>query len=139
MPVRELPERFSALDAVFLNFEHKEMPLHIGGVCIFDGVIPFDRFVATIESKLDLIPRYRQKVMRPLLNIGLPTWQYDPDFDIKRHIFHLELDPPRTEEQLRELTGRVFTPLMDQSKPLWEIYLAELEGGRSAIICKVHH
>src|SRR5690242_9886722 len=105
MPVLELPKGRRALVAVFLNFEPKERPLHVGGVCIFDGVIPFDRFVATIESKLDLIPRYRQKVMRPLLNVGLPAWQYDPDFDIKRHIFRMELDPPRTEEQLRLLTG----------------------------------
>ena len=99
MALPKLPERFGALDAAFLNFECKEMPLHIGGVCITEGVIPFDRFVATIESKLDLIPRYREKVMFPFLNIGYPTWQYDPDFDIRRHIFHVKLDAPGSEEQ----------------------------------------
>src|ERR1039457_92756 len=68
MALPQLPARFGALDAAFLNFECKEMPLHIGGVCVFEGVIPFERFVATIESKLDLIPRYREKVMFPFLN-----------------------------------------------------------------------
>jgi hypothetical protein len=29
-----------------------------------------------------MLPRYRQKAMRPFLDIGLPTWQYDPKFDI---------------------------------------------------------
>jgi diacylglycerol O-acyltransferase len=136
----EPPRRFGALDAVFLNFERKEMPLHIGGAMIFEGVVPFDRFVATIESKLDLIPRYRQKVMRPFLDIGFPTWQYDPDFDIRRHIFHVKLDPPGTEEELRQLTGRIFTPLLDRNKPLWEVYMVDgLTGGRSAMITKVHH
>jgi WS/DGAT/MGAT family acyltransferase len=140
MALPKLPERFGALDAAFLNFECKEMPLHIGGVCITEGVIPFDRFVATIESKLDLIPRYREKVMFPFLNIGYPTWQYDPDFDIRRHIFHVKLDPPGTEEQLRELTGRCFTPLLDRNKPLWEVWVVDgLAGGRSALILKVHH
>src|ERR1039457_1201863 len=99
MALPQLPARFGALDAAFLNFECKEMPLHIGGVCVFEGVIPFERFVATIESKLDLIPRYREKVMFPFLNIGYPTWQYDPAFDIRRHIFHVKLDPPGTDEQ----------------------------------------
>jgi len=140
MAVPPSPQRFSALDCVFLNFESKEMPLHIGGVSVFDGAIPFERFVATIESKLDLIPRYRQKVIRPFLYAGYPIWQYDPDFDIRRHIFHLKLDPPGTDEQLRELAGRIFTPLMDRNKPLWETYVVGgLQGGRSAIICKVHH
>lgn len=140
MSLPQLPSRFGALDAAFLNFESKEMPLHIGGVCIFDGPIQFDRFVATIESKLDQIPRYREKVVRPFFNIGYPTWQYDPDFDIRRHIFHVQLDPPGSMEQLRELTGRIFTPLLDRNKPLWETYVVDgLEGQRSALICKVHH
>lgn len=140
MALPRLPQRFGALDAAFLNFETKEMPLHIGGVCTFEGTIPFDRFVATIESKLDLIPRYREKVMRPLWNVGYPTWQYDPDFDIRRHIFHVKLDPPGTDEHLRQLTSRIFTPLLDRNKPLWETYVVDgLAGNRSAMICKVHH
>jgi WS/DGAT/MGAT family acyltransferase len=140
MSLPQLPARFGALDAAFLNFECREMPLHIGGVCVFDGPVPFDRFVATIESKLDMIPRYREKVMFPFLNIGYPAWQYDPDFDIRRHIFHVHLDAPGSEEQLRDLTGRIFTPLLDRGKPLWEIHVVDgLAKGRSALICKVHH
>jgi diacylglycerol O-acyltransferase / wax synthase len=140
MALPQLPSRFGALDAAFLNFECKEMPLHIGGVCVFEGVIPFERFVATIESKLDLIPRYREKVVFPFLNIGYPTWQFDRNFDIRRHIFHVTLDAPGSDEQLRELAGRIFTPLLDREKPLWETYIVDgLAGGRSAMICKIHH
>lgn len=140
MALPQLPTRLGALDAAFLNFECKEMPLHIGGVCIFEGAIPFEQFVATIESKLDSIPRYRQKAVFPFLNIGFPTWQPDTGFDIRRHIFHVHLEAPGSDEQLRELTGQKFTPLLDRNKPLWEIYVVDgLSGGRSALICKVHH
>ena len=140
MALPQLPSRFGALDAAFLNFERKEMPLHIGGVFVFEGTIPFERYVATIESRLDQIPRYRQKAVFPLLNIGYPTWQPDPQFDIRRHILHVDVDSPMTDEQLRELTGRIFTPLLDRNKPLWEIHVVDkIAGGRSALICKVHH
>ncbi len=140
MPPRELPHQFGPLDAVFLNFEHKEMPLHIGSVSLCDGPLPFDQFVAGIERKLDVIPRYRQKAMRPFLDIGLPIWQYDPKFDIRRHILHAKLDAPASEAQLREFAGRIFTTLLDRGKPLWEVYIVDgLAGGRSAIITKVHH
>ncbi len=140
MALPKLPSRLGALDAAFLNFECKEMPLHIGGVCVFDGMVPFERFVATIESKLDQIPRYREKVARPFLNVGYPSWQPDPDFDIRRHIFRVKLEAPGSGEQLRELAGRLFTPLLDRNKPLWETYVVEgLAGKRSALIAKVHH
>ena len=43
MALPQLPQRLGALDAAFLNFESKEMPLHIGGVCTFDGSIPLYR------------------------------------------------------------------------------------------------
>ena len=140
MPPRELPPQFGPLDAAFLNFERREMPLHIGSVSLCDGLVPFAGFVAGIERKLDLLPRYRQKAVRPFLNVGLPTWQYDPKFDIRRHIFHVTLDAPATDAQLRALTGRIFTSLLDRDKPLWEVYVVDgLAGGRSAIVTKVHH
>lgn len=140
MAISQVPHRFGTLDAVFLNFERKEMPLNIGSVSICDGVIPFELFVAMIESRLDRIPRYRQKVMRPFLNVGMPTWQFDPDFDIRRHIFRVKLARPGGEAQLRKLTGRIFTELLDRNKPLWQVYIVEgLQGGRSAMISKVHH
>jgi diacylglycerol O-acyltransferase / wax synthase len=140
LPPRELNQQFGPLDAVFLNFERKEMPLHIGSVSICDGPLPFDQFVAGIEGKLDLLPRYRQKAVRPFLDIGLPTWQYDSKFDIRRHIFHVKLEAPAGETQLRDLTGRIFTELLDRDRPLWEVYVVDgLAGGRSAIITKVHH
>ena len=140
MALPKLPSRFGALDAAFLNFECKEMPLHIGGVCVFEGVIPFDRFVATIESKLDLIPRYREKVVFPFLNIGYPTWQYDQDFDIRRHIIHVKLDPPGSEAQLSALAGRILSTVMDRRQPLWDVHVVEgLSGGRGALIPRVHH
>ena len=49
--------RLSAADAAFLYLERKEIPLAIASVSIFDGAIPFDEFVASIDSKLHLVPR----------------------------------------------------------------------------------
>ena len=64
-------QRLSGADAAFLYLERNEIPLNIACVAIFDGAIPYDHFVANIDSKLDLIPRYRQIAVPPPLNIGL--------------------------------------------------------------------
>ncbi|HEU4758691.1 MAG TPA: wax ester/triacylglycerol synthase family O-acyltransferase [Dehalococcoidia bacterium] len=140
MAQRSLSRRLSAQDAAFLYFEKPESPMHIGSIAVFEGDVPFDRFVDNIASKLHLIPRYRQRVVPAPFNLGHPTWEFDPEFDIARHIQRLRIDPPGSHAQLIELAARLFQGMLGRDKPLWEMYLVEgLEGSRSASISKVHH
>lgn len=139
MPQAVLRRRMRSMDAMFLYFEKPEMPLHIGSVAILDG--SFDRTgEQLIESRLQEIPRYRQRAIFSPLNLTHPTWEFDPEFNFQNHIRRLQLKPPGTEAQLAELSGTVFTPLMDRGRPLWDLTIVDgLEGGRSALISRVHH
>jgi len=133
-------QRLSAVDAAFLYLERPEIPVHIAAVSIFERPIPFEEFVASIESKLPLVPRYRQKVVMPPYNLGLPTWEDDRDFDIRHHIFHVGLERPGGEAELEALAGRILSQLMDRSKPLWDVHVVEgLKDDRGALIWRVHH
>jgi diacylglycerol O-acyltransferase len=135
-----LNRRLSGIDAAFLYLERKEIPLNIAAVGIFDGPLPFREFVATIDSKLDLVPRYRQIAVPPLFNVGYPTWEYDPDFDIKRHIFRVRLDAPGGEAELEALASRLLSQVLDRGKPLWEMHVVEgLKDGGGALIVRTHH
>ena len=135
-----LSRRLSGIDAAFLYLERKEIPLNIAAVAIFDGPIPFREFVANIDSKLDLIPRYRQVAVPPPFNLGYPTWEPAPDFDIKRHIFRVRLEAPGGDAELEALAGRLLSQTLDRGKPLWEIHIVEgLEDGRGALIARIHH
>lgn len=114
--------------------------MHIGSVSLFAGEIPFADFVAMLDAKMHLLPRYQQIVTPDPFNLGHPTWEDDPQFDIRNHIFKVQIEAPGNEEQLIELAGRIFTPLMDRRKPLWDIYLVYgLEGDNTAMIARVHH
>jgi diacylglycerol O-acyltransferase len=139
MPQTDLSDRLGPLDALFLYIEKKEMPLHIGSVHIFDGPLSVDDLRKLIETKLPLIPRYRQRVVFPPLNAGYPTWEYDPEFDLDRHIRHARIKPG-TSEALEELAGRLFSEVMDRNRPLWDLTVVDgLLGRRSALIARVHH
>ncbi|MBZ5609437.1 MAG: wax ester/triacylglycerol synthase family O-acyltransferase [Acidobacteriia bacterium] len=132
-------DRLASEDAVFLYLERKEMPLHIGSVSVFDGPIPFEACREFIESRLPLIPRYRQRIVAPPLNVGHPTWEPDPDFDISNHVHHAQLKRG-TDAELRNFAGRLFTQMMDRSRPLWDMTIVDgLSGGRSVLISRVHH
>lgn len=139
MPHSELRRLMTGADAMFLYFERKKMPLHIGCVAILDG--PFDEESEhLLAARLPELPRYRQRVIFSPLNLTHPSWEDDPDFDIRNHIRRVTLPPPGNERQLSELSGRVFTALMDRTRPLWDLTVVDgLEAGRSALIIRVHH
>jgi diacylglycerol O-acyltransferase len=140
MSSQKLNRRLTSLDASFLYFEKKEAPMHIGSVHLFEGKVPFDDFVAMMDAKMHLVPRYQQIIKPDPFNLGHPTWEFDPKFDVHHHIFKLQIDAPGGEKELIELSGKIFTPVMDRDKPLWDIYwVYGLEGGNTAMIARVHH
>jgi diacylglycerol O-acyltransferase len=132
--------RLSATDAAFLYLERKEIPMHIASVCIFEGPLPFKKFVSIINSKLHLVPRYRQIPVATAWSLEFPTWEDDPHFDIRRHIHHVRLATPGGEAELQALASRILSGLLDRTKPLWDMHVVDgLNDGRGAIIWRVHH
>jgi len=125
-------------DAIFLYLEREGAPLHIASVNIFEGHIPLASCRRFIASKLPLIPRYRQRVVTAPFNIGLPTWEYDPDFDIRNHIREVKLRHG-TEAELQAAAGKLLTLRMDRRHPLWDFTLFPLPGNRTGILARIHH
>ncbi len=114
--------------------------MHIGSTSIFEGKLTQRDLVRHIEERLHLIPRYVQKVIPDQFNLSHPTWENAEDFDIKNHIFKVKQKKTLTEKDLVKLAGETLSIVMDRTKPLWELFVVEnLEGGRSAMIAKVHH
>jgi WS/DGAT/MGAT family acyltransferase len=121
--------------------------MHVGSVGIFDpgpmageaGEIDFDEILAVVEAGLDRAPRFRQKLERMPLT-GHPVWVDDEHFNIAYHVRHTALPVPGDERRLKRLVGRVMSEKLDRGKPMWELWFVEgLEGGRIAVISKVHH
>jgi diacylglycerol O-acyltransferase / wax synthase len=134
-------DRLTAIDASFLHQEKHASHMHVGALVTFDGPPPTpEEFIDHLESRLHLVPRYRQKLAFPRFEMGRPFWVDDPSFNLDYHVRHTALPRPGSEEQLRQLVGRIFSQRLDRSKPLWELWLVQgLEGGRFALISKTHH
>jgi diacylglycerol O-acyltransferase / wax synthase len=134
-------DTMSALDASFLYIENELNHMHVGVIAIFDGPVPQGEEIEdTIASKLDRVPRYRQKVRFVPLDLGRPVWSDEHHFDIRYHVRHTAIPRPGSDDQLRTLVGRVMSQPLDRSKPLWEIWVVDaLEGDRWAMISKTHH
>src|SRR3954447_6096069 len=131
----------SGLDASFYLIEDENTPLHVAAVIILEGPPPaYGDLVRLIAAKLPNVERYRQRVRSIPLHLGRPVWVDDPHFQILYHVRHTAVPAPGSDEQLRNLAGRVLGQRLDMAKPLWELWLVEgLAEGRWAIISKVHH
>jgi diacylglycerol O-acyltransferase / wax synthase len=134
-------DRLTAVDASFLVQEKSNSHMHIGAVIVVEGSAPpFQEFIAEIESRLHMVPRYRQKLTWPPGDSGRPLWIDDPTFNIAYHVRHTALPHPGSEKQLLDLAARIASQQLDRSKPLWEMWVVEgLEGNRFALINKTHH
>ena len=130
---------FSWGDALFLYIERPGQPLSIACVSTFDGAIPLKACRDFVESKLPEIPRYTQRVAFPPFNIGLPSWQPDPNFDIRNHIQQVTLRRG-TESGLKALASQILSTHLDRARPLWDLTLVRgLEGNRTGMIARIHH
>jgi len=132
-------DRLSWGDTVFLHLEREGMPLNVASVCTFEGKVPFKAFVRFVESKLPLIPRYLKRVVPEPFGLGLPSWQYDPEFDLRRHVRRVVLKHG-TETELKALAAKLFSEVMDRRYPLWDMTLVQgLQGNRTGFIVRLHH
>ena len=140
-------EPLSYLDASFLALETGTSHMHVTGVALFDagplkaddGGIDIERIKGHIESKLQYIPRYRQRLDWVPYD-RRPVWVDDQHFNFDYHVRHTSLPRPGSDDQLRDLAGRIVSTKLDRNKPLWELWVVEgLSNDRFAIIAKIHH
>ena len=132
-------DRLSWGDTVFLHLEREGMPLNVASVCTFEGEISLQDCIQFIESKLPLLPRYMKHVVPAPFDVGLPSWEFDSDFDIRRHIREVGLRHG-TVTELKAVAGKLFSTMLDRRHPLWDITLVRgLKGNRTGVIFRMHH
>ncbi|XVV06301.1 WS/DGAT/MGAT family O-acyltransferase [Actinosynnema sp. CA-248983] len=134
-------DRMSAVDAGFYFAEDPDVPMHVGSVLVFEGPAPsYGDVVRLFAGKLGEVPRYRQRVRASPFHVGRPVWVDDEHFRLLHHVRRAVVPAPGADDQLRDVAGRLFERGLDLGRPLWEAWFVEgLEGGRWAVVCKVHH
>ena len=139
-------ESLSAADAWFLYAERPETPLDLGTVYVFEGgsSVPGGRgalgIEKTIEERLHLVPRYRQKIHPVRFHLGHPVWVDDPDFALDFHIRHEALPAPGDGATFRTTVARILARPLDMRRPLWDMtILSGLRGEKVAVINRARH
>jgi WS/DGAT/MGAT family acyltransferase len=125
-----------------LYAETPEMPMHTMGVLVLEarGEPLFPALRRVFEDRTPLIAPFRRRLVEGPLQLGDPHWIEDPEFSLDNHLRRVAIPAPGGLRELAELVGDHAGRLLDRSKPLWEVQLVEgLEGGRVAVVAKIHH
>jgi len=134
--------RVSSLDAGMLYAETPEMPMHTMGVLLLEAPTQplFAVLQRVIQQRLHLLAPFRRRLVEDPLQLGDPYWIEDPGFSLENHLRRAAIPSPGGMRELAEFVDDVASRLLDRSKPLWELQLVEgLEGGRVAVVAKIHH
>jgi diacylglycerol O-acyltransferase len=134
-----MAEPLSPSDASSLQAERGPVNMAVGGLMVFapgEGTA-YDAVAARVESRLHLIPRYRQKLDHAPLGIAKPAWVDDTGFDLHWHLRHATVGG---REDLAAYVAREMSRRLDRSRPLWELHVIDgLEDGGRAVWTKMHH
>ncbi|MGZ6693177.1 MAG: wax ester/triacylglycerol synthase domain-containing protein, partial [Solirubrobacteraceae bacterium] len=141
-------DQLTALDATFLELEQADDSalMHIGGALVFDplpdgGTPAIGKVREHLEHRLDMLPRYRQKLDVPRTGgLSWPSWERDQRFEIEAHVRHATLPSPGDEREFLDWISDFYSHRLDRSRPLWEMALLDgLAHGRWAVVWKTHH
>jgi hypothetical protein len=82
-----MDNRLSASDMSNLFAEREDIHVNVGGSLIVEGAPPtYEELVRHVENRLELVPRFRQRIVKIPLGIENPVWADDPEFDVRRHV-----------------------------------------------------
>lgn len=136
--------KLSLLDLAFFVAESEASPKHVAGLIICKrpakSRADFARkLYDEMQAATDVNPPFNRIIQFSLT--AWPSWLEADEVDLTEHIFYHKLEAKKnTRKDLYELVSNLHTPMLDRSRPLWEVHVIDgLENGRFALYQKIHH
>ena len=123
-------------DAAWLRMDSPTNLMVVNSVLWFDDKIDEDAMRAVLDERL--VGRFRRFRQRVVDDHGI-WWEDVPDFDPSDHIHHLALPRPGGRRELEAMVASYLTVPLDQSRPLWDLYVVEDYYGGTALYFRMHH
>lgn len=135
----KLKETMSNVDTAWLQMDRPVNMMMIASFMAFDGPVDFERVLATVERRLLVFDRFRQKVVPPRVPFGNYTWELDPQFDVRAHVHRIALPAPGDKGALQNLMSDLISTPLDRTRPLWQFHVVEGYRDGWVLAGRLHH
>lgn len=131
----------SVQDELWLTMDRPNNLMVIDGVMILSA----QPTVAQVLEVLDnTVKRFPVLSRRPVREGGSWTWQADPQFDVTRHLEHVEFDEPVDIRAVQAFLAEQRSQPLPKDRPLWRGFLlgpVRLSDGTigAAVVSRFHH
>lgn len=132
-------ETMSNVDTAWLQMDRPVNIMMIASFMTFDEPLDFDRLITTVEQRLLVFDRFKQRVIPPRIPFGNHTWELDPHFDIRAHIHRVALPAPGDKKALQAFMSDLISTPLDRTRPLWQFHVVEGYGSGSVLAGRLHH
>ncbi|RPJ82527.1 MAG: wax ester/triacylglycerol synthase family O-acyltransferase [Deltaproteobacteria bacterium] len=134
-----MAERMTNADNFWLCMDEPTNLMVITAFMEFKEPVDFKRLQATIDCRLASFPRFQMRVVRPKSGVGMPSWEMDPNYDLRSHVQRIALPSPGDKKDLQEMISNLTMMPFDPNKPLWQVHLIENYGDGCVIFYRIHH
>jgi diacylglycerol O-acyltransferase len=140
-----VPTPIDPTSAAFLLAENRSMPMHVGGLQLFEkpegvGRNYIRELFEEMRDEQEIAPLFLKHPHRSVRTGGQLVWKDDDQFDIDHHVRHSALPKPGRIRELLDLCSRLHSTRLAWERPLWEAHIIEgLRDGRVAMYTKTHH
>ena len=126
------PEPLSVEDARILALEEGPVRGHTCKLVLLDGVRATDALREHVGSRLDREHRLGVR----LVEGDVPVWEPDPALEIERQV----RDAGAVDAAgLADAVGALMAERLPRDRPLWALDVIAIEGGRTALVWRIHH
>jgi diacylglycerol O-acyltransferase / wax synthase len=130
----------SAIDAAWLRMDRPTNLAIITSVLWFARPPDWEAVGELLRERLvDRFPRFSQRAVEPRIPIGMPRWEDDPRFDLRRHVHRHRLPAPGDQAALEAFVATLQSTPLDRDKPLWSAHLVDGFGDGAAIVWRIQH
>ena len=136
--------KLSLLDLGFFIAESEASPKHVAGLLIFkrppkSGAAFAKNLYRDYLAATAVKPPFN-RIIQFSLN-ALPHWRATDHVDLNQHVFfHTMPKGENDRKALYALVCKLHTPMLDRSRPLWEVHVIDgLPDGQFALYQKMHH
>lgn len=128
----------ASVDSTWLRMDEPGNLMMVTSILVLREPVPFACYRDLVASRLDALPRLRQRIVKSGTTSGSLVWETDPHFDLSYHVLVAPLERP-DQSSLLNLAERLMSDPLDPRRPLWQIYFVPKYEDGCAVIGRFHH